>query len=70
MMDDLHKRYIDKRFLSLSEDYEVQTFERNVKEQKPNATSASIHSALLECAKTLPNNHPRQHIMTCVLGKL
>ena len=70
MADDLHKRYIDKRFLALKEDYEVQKFENDVKAQKPHATSAGIHSALLECVKTLPSNHPRQHIMTCVLGRL
>jgi hypothetical protein len=69
-MDDLHKRYIDKRFLALTEDYEVQKFEKDVKGQKPNATSATIHSALLACASTLPSNHPRQRIMDCVLGKL
>jgi hypothetical protein len=34
-MDDLHKRPIDKRFLALKEDYEVQKFERDVKAQKP-----------------------------------
>lgn len=69
-MDDLHKRYIDKRFLALTEDYEVQKFERDVKAQKPNASSAHIHSALLECAKTLPSNHPRERIMHCVLSEL
>jgi hypothetical protein len=69
-MDDLHKRYIDKRFLALKEDYEVQKFERDVKVQKPNASSAAIHTALLACAKTLPSNHPRERIMSCVLGEL
>jgi len=69
-MDDLHKRYIDKRFLALTEDYEVQKFERDVKAKKPHAGSASIHTALLECAKTLPSNHPRERIIECVLGKL
>jgi hypothetical protein len=69
-MDDLHKRYIDKRFLALKEDYEAQKFERDVKANKPSTTSEQIHAALLDCARTLPNNHPRQHIMTCVLGKL
>jgi hypothetical protein len=69
-MDDLHKRYIDKRFLALSEDYEVQKFEKDVKTQKPNASSTAIHTALLDCAKTLPSNHPREHIMQCVLGKV
>lgn len=69
-MDDLHKRYIDKRFLALKEDWEVQTFEKDVKAQKPHATSTAIHTALLACAKAFPSNHPRQHIMTCVLGKL
>jgi hypothetical protein len=69
-MDDLHKRYIDKRFLALTEDWEVQKFEKDVKAQKPYASSASIHGALIECAKTLPSNHPRERIMTCVLGKL
>jgi hypothetical protein len=69
-MDDLHKRYIDKRFLALTEDYEVQRFERDVKMQKPHATSAAIHTALLNCASTLPSNHPRERIMECVLSKL
>lgn len=69
-MDDLHKRYIDKRFLALTEDYEVQKFEKDVKAQKPYANSASIHTAMLDCAKTLPSNHPRERIMECVLGKL
>jgi hypothetical protein len=69
-MDDLHKRYIDKRFLALREDYEVQKFERDVKAQKPYASSASIHSALVSCASTLPSNHPRERIMGCVVGKL
>lgn len=69
-MDDLHKRYIDKRFLALAEDYEVQKFEQDVKAQKPAATSAAIHSALVACASTLPSNHPRQRIMDCVLGRL
>jgi hypothetical protein len=69
-MDDLHKRYIDKRFLALTEDYEVQKFEKDVKTQKSYASSASIHTALVECAKTLPSNHPRERIMECVLGKL
>jgi hypothetical protein len=41
-----------------------------VKAQKPNASSTAIHSALLECAKTLPHNHPRHQIMTCVLARL
>jgi hypothetical protein len=69
-MDDLHKRYIDKRFLALEEEYEVQKFERDVKAQKPHASSAAIHTALIECAKTLPSNHPRDRVMACVLGKL
>jgi len=69
-MDDLHKRYVDKRFLALSEEWEVQKFEKDVKAQKPHASSASIHTALIECAKTLPSNHPRDRIMTCVLGKV
>jgi hypothetical protein len=53
-MDDLHKRYIDKRFLALSEDYEVQKFEQDVKAQKPHASSAAIHTALIECARRFP----------------
>ena len=69
-MDDLDKRYIDKRFLALTEDWEVQEFERDVKAQKPHASSDAIHRALVDCAKTLPTNHPRERIMTCVLGKL
>ena len=69
-MDDLHKRYVDRRFLALKEDWEVQTFEKDVKQQKPHASSTAIHTALIDCAKTLPSNHPRQHIMSCVLGKL
>jgi hypothetical protein len=69
-MDDLHKRYIDKRFLALTEDYEVQKFEKDVKTQKPNATSATIHAAWLDCAKTLPSNHPRDRIMACVLARV
>jgi hypothetical protein len=69
-MDDLHKRYIDKRFLALKEDYEVEKFERDVKAKKPNASSASIHTSLLTCAQTLPSNHPRERVMDCVLGKL
>jgi hypothetical protein len=69
-MDDLHKRYIDKRFLALWEDYEVQKFEKDVKAEKVNANSATIHAALLECAKELPSNHPRERIMECVLARL
>lgn len=63
--DDLHKRYIDKRFLALTEDYEVQKFERDVKAQKPRASSANIDSAVLECAKTLPSNHARAQWIAC-----
>lgn len=69
-MDDLHKRYIDKRFLALKEDYEVQRFEKDVKAQKPNVSSATIHAALLACAATLPSNHPRERVMECVLGRV
>ena len=69
MSDDLHKRYVDKRFLALKEDYEVKTFEKDVKEERPSATSAEIHSALVECGKTFPSNHPREKIMKCVLSE-
>jgi len=69
-MDDLHKRYIDKRFVAIEEDWEVQKFEKDVKAQRPHVSSADIHAALLECAKTLPSNHPRERIMTCVLERL
>jgi hypothetical protein len=69
-MDDLHKRYVDKRFLALTEDWEVQKFEKDIKAQKPNASSAAIHAALWDCAKVSPSNHSRQHIFTCVVGKL
>lgn len=38
-MDDLHKRHIDKRFLAIEEDWEVQKFEKDVKAKEPSATS-------------------------------
>ena len=69
-MDDLHKRYIDRRFLALKEDYEVQTFEKDVKKQKPKATSSQIHTALQACEKKFASNHPRQKILDCVIGEL
>jgi hypothetical protein len=40
------------------------------KAQKPSATSAEIHSALMLCEKDFPSNHPRQRIMECVLARL
>ena len=68
--DDLHKRYIDRHFLSLTEDWEVTTFEKDVKAQRPLATSEQIHAALLGCAKLHPRNHPRAKVMECVLAKV
>jgi hypothetical protein len=70
IMDELHKRYVAKRFLALTEDFEVQKFERDIKMQRPHASTIRIHTALLTCATTLPLNHPRERIMQCVLGKL
>lgn len=70
MADDLHKRYVDRFFLALKEDYEVRDFEAKVKKERPNATSDQIHAALLSCAKTLPSNHPMQRIHDCVLTKV
>jgi hypothetical protein len=69
-MDDLYKRYVDKRFLALTEDYEVQKFERDIKMQKPHASTMRIHTALLTCASMLPVDYSRERIMQCVLGKL
>lgn len=69
-MDDLHLRYVDRRFVSLKEDYEVKTFEQEVKAQRPHTTSAAIHNALLNCENTVPHNHPRQRILDCVLRHL
>jgi hypothetical protein len=69
-MDDLHKRYIDKRFVALQEDWEVQKFEKDVKAQKPSVTSVAIHAALLQCAQLFPSNHPRERIMACVVARL
>lgn len=69
-MDDLHKRYIDRRFLALKEDWEVKTFEANVKKQRPQATSDGIHRALMSCQGQYASNHPREKIMGCVIEKI
>ena len=69
-LDDKLKRYIDKRFVSCDEGYELAKVKQAVKEEMPEFSDEEVDEAINACCESVKAPRPRDEFISCVKRQL